>query len=79
MVVLHNPLPETTSALLVGEVPDTLPRSVPWWEDYDDYLPILLGLSIPLIEPPLPARRMRDRAGEGHPGRSGARTGLSQR
>ncbi|UTM40004.1 hypothetical protein MX572_24890 (plasmid) [Rhodococcus pyridinivorans] len=46
MVVLRNPLPETTSALLVGEVPDTLPRPVPW-EGYDDYLPILLGLSIP--------------------------------
>jgi hypothetical protein len=46
VVVLRNPLPETTSALLAGEVPDTLPYPVPW-EGYDDYLPILLGQSIP--------------------------------
>ncbi|WP_156665147.1 hypothetical protein [Rhodococcus sp. 852002-51564_SCH6189132-a] len=46
LLVLRNPLPETTSALLAGKVPDTLPHPVPW-EGYDDYLPILLGLSIP--------------------------------
>ncbi len=45
LVVLRNPLPEDTSALLAGEVPATPPRPVPW-EGYDDYLPIFLGLPL---------------------------------
>lgn len=45
LVVLRNPLPETTSALLAGEVSATPPRPVPW-EGYDDCLPILLGLPL---------------------------------
>ncbi|QIX54000.1 hypothetical protein [Rhodococcus sp. DMU1] len=45
LVVLRNPLPEGTTALLSGEVPDAPPRPVPW-EGYDDYLPILLGLTV---------------------------------
>ncbi|MCZ1075266.1 hypothetical protein [Rhodococcus sp. A5(2022)] len=46
LLVLRNPLPEDTSALLAGEVSATPARPVPG-EGYDDYLPILFGFPLP--------------------------------
>lgn len=45
-IVLRNPLPDSASAVLSGQIPEMPERLTPW-EGYEDHLPTLLGLPSP--------------------------------